>query len=48
MLAQDIAKQIKVVIIKVILVKVPTMSKNLALSTICKDVSPISPCFKSF
>jgi hypothetical protein len=48
MLAQDVAKQIKATIIKIILVKVPITLKNLALSTICGDILPISPYFKSF
>jgi hypothetical protein len=48
MLIKDITKQTKAVIIKVILVKVLTISKNLILFAIYKDVSPISLYFKSF
>jgi len=48
MLVEDVIKQTGVAIVKVILIRVPTMSKNLILSIIYKDISLISPYFKSF
>jgi hypothetical protein len=48
MLVQDVAKQTKVAIIKVILVRVLTTSKNLVLFAICGNVLLISLYFKSF